>query len=57
MPTEARLQRIPLANFVKYRDTLSGLTDENAITVKTKLSEVGVLPSVGTTDATPMDTD
>lgn len=57
MPEDARLQRVPQDNFTRYRDTLSGLTDENTNTVREKLAALGVLPQAGTSDKTPMDVD
>jgi hypothetical protein len=40
-------------NYEVYRETLGGLTNENELTVRMKLQQMGILPGAGRTFALP----
>ena len=57
LPDNLRVQRVPSANFRKYIEMLSGITNENAEEVRTKMINLGILPGAGQAGPVPMEVD
>ena len=55
IPEELVVQRLSPEAWTKYRDLLSGLTKDNAASVKEQLVEMGILPGAGSMEHIPVD--